>query len=85
MATTAHKHTLDAAGAAVVAINMDYPPCSCVIDMYKMCVTVSMCNGIMEFAARSHGKVCLTRTGNRKSSWSGLRPATEEEYEHRLL
>ena len=27
----------------------------------------------MEFATRPHAKVCLTRTGNRKSIWSGLK------------
>ena len=29
------KYTVDDAGAAVVVVNMDCPPCSCVIDMYK--------------------------------------------------
>ena len=28
-----HKYTLDAADAAVVAVNMDCPPHGCVIDM----------------------------------------------------
>ena len=34
-------HISYAAGATELEVNMDCPPCSCVINMHKICVAVS--------------------------------------------